>query len=108
MLPEMADVAESEFELDAAKYNYTRTLRALGHDLDNPLLRADFETARDDLRDAKQVLAQAQAALEERAREFARLNQALGNKGAEAGVRAKMKQMGFGGDDYGLDSIPSG
>lgn len=103
MLPEMADVAESEFELEAAKWNYNRTLVALGRDLDNPLSRADFETARADLEEARGVMALAEAALEERTREFNRLNAALGEGAQQKQVRQKMDSLGFGGDDYGLD-----
>lgn len=102
ILPEAADVEESLFELEAAQWNYDQTLRALGRDLDNPLARADFEEAREDLRDAQRVLALAQAGLEERAREFARLNASLGKRAEQNGVRAKMDDLGFGGDDFGL------
>lgn len=104
LLPEMADVAESEFELEAAKWNYSRTLRALGRDLDNPLLRADFEQARDDLREAREVLAKAQHGLEERTQEFARLNSFLGARDEQNEVRQKMDALGFGGNDFGLDA----
>ena len=103
LLPEMADVAESEFELEAAKWNYSRTLRALGRDLDNPLLRADFEQARDDLHEAREVLAKAEHGLEERAGEFTRLNSVLGEGAEQKEVRVRMNSLGFGGDDFGLD-----
>ncbi len=102
-LPEVADVEESLFELEAAQWNYSRTLRALGRDLDNPLKRADFEEARTDLRDAQTVLAGAQASLEARAQEFARLNQALGARNERDQHRAKMDDLGFGGDDFGVE-----
>ena len=91
------------FELEAAQWNYDQTLRVLGRDLDNPLARADFENAREDLRDAQRVLARAQAGLEERAKEFARLNASLGKRADQNDVRAKMDDLGFGGDDWGLD-----
>ncbi len=103
LLPEMADVSESEFELEAAKWNYNRTLAALGRDLDNPLLRADFEQARADLEEAREVMARAEVALEERTGEFTRLNAALGESAEQKQVRRKMDTLGFGGDDYGLD-----
>ena len=103
LLPEMADVSESEFELEAAKWNYNRTLAALGRDLNNPLLRADFEQARIDLEEAQGVMTCAEAALEERTREFNRLNAALGEGAEQKQVRRKMDTLGFGGDDYGLD-----
>lgn len=103
LLPEFADAEESLFELEAAQWNYDQTLRALGRDLDNPLKRADFENAREDLRDAQRVLARAQAGLEERAQEFAQLNGALGEGAEQKEVRAKIGDLGFGGDDFGLD-----
>lgn len=103
LLPEIADAQESEFELEAARWNYDQTLRALGRNLDDPLLRADFETARDDLRDAERVMARAQERLNERAREFARLNASLGGSIDGRDLRAKMDDLGFGGDDWGLD-----
>lgn len=106
LLPEFADVEESLFELEAAQWNYEDTLRALGRDLDNPLARADFENAREDLRDAQRVLARARVGFEERAREFARLNGALGELAEQNEVRARMGQVGFGGDDWGLDGRP--
>ena len=99
-LPEVADVEESLFELEAAQWNYDHALRALGRDLDNPLLRADFETARTDLRDARRVLVKAQAGLDERTREFARLDAALGDVRE---LRQNMDELGFGGDDFGLE-----
>ena len=99
-LSEVADVEESLFELEAAQWNYDQTLRALGRDLDNPLARADFEVAREDLRDAQRVLARAQAGLEERAQEFAQLNEVLGERTEQIEVRAKLGDMGFGGDDW--------
>ncbi len=100
-LPEVADVEESLFELEGAQWNYNRTLRALGRDLDNPLKRADFEEARTDLRDAQTVLARAQASLEARAQEFARLDLALGARNERDAHRALMNELGFGGDDFG-------
>ncbi len=100
-LPEVADVEESLFELEAAQWNYSRTLRALGRELDNPLLRADFEEARADLRDAQAVLAKAQTSLEERAREFALLDGVLGAPDERKAHRARMDDLGFGGDDFG-------
>ncbi len=103
LLPEFADVEESLFELEAAQWNYDETLRALGRDLDNPLARADFEAAREDLRDARRVLARAEAGLEERAQEFARLNGALGAGAEQKEVRARLGELGFGSDDFGLD-----
>lgn len=102
LLPEVADVEESLFELDAAIYAYDLMLRALGRDLDNPLKRADFETARDDLRDAQAVLARAQAALEERAQEFARLDSIIGQRHEREQHRTRMDDLGFGGDDFGV------
>ncbi len=105
LLPEVADVEESLFELDAAIYAYDLTLRALGRDLDNPLKRADFETARDDLEEAKVVLRQARAALRERQGEFARLDEIIGQRDDVRGLRARMDALGFGGDDFGLDPI---
>lgn len=102
-LPEVADVEESLFELEAAQFNYDHALRALGRDLDNPLLRADFEEARTDLSDAQKVLTKAQAALDERAREFARLDAALGALSDVRELRQNMDEMGFGGDDFGLE-----
>lgn len=103
LLPEFADMEESLFELEAAQWNYDDTLRALGRDLDNPLARADFEAARDDLRGAQRVLALAKVGLEERAQEFAQLNGALGARAQQKDVRARMGDLGFGGDDFGLD-----
>ena len=103
LLPEFADMEESLFELEAAQWNYDQTLRALGRDLDNPLTRADFENAREDLRDAQRVLARAQVGLEERASEFAQLNEVLGERDDQSEVRAKLGDLGFGGDDFGLD-----
>ena len=102
-LPEVADVEESLFELEAAQWNYDDTLRALGRDLDNPLARADFENAREDLRDAQRVLARAEAGLGKRAEEFARLDASMGARAEQDDVRAKMGDLGFGGDDWGLD-----
>ena len=101
-LPEVADVQESLIELEAAQWNYSRTLRALGRDLDNPLKRADFEAARDDLEEARVVLAQAQAALEVRAQEFASLDSILGLSAEREQHRARMDELGFGGDDFGV------
>ena len=105
--PEVADVEESLFELEAAKWNYNRTLRALGRDLDNPLLRAEFEEARDDLREAREVLARAEAGLELRAQEFAQLSAALGDRADQREVRGKMNDLGFGGDDWGRERSSS-
>ena len=101
-LPEIADVQESMIELEAVQWNYSRTLRELGRDLDNPLKRADFEAARDDLEEAREVLAQAEAALEVRAREFASLDLILGHRAEREAHRARMDELGFGGDDFGL------
>ena len=92
LLPEAADVEESMFELEAAQWNYDQTLRALGRDLDNPLARADFENAREDLRDAQRALALAQAGLEARAQEFARLNGALGEGARGRGRRQQPRE----------------
>ncbi len=89
-------------ELEAAQWNYSRTLRALGRDLDNPLLRADFEAARDDLEEARVVLAQAEAALEVRAQEFAQLDLILGERDERDAYRSRMDNLGFGGDDFGV------
>lgn len=91
------------FELEAARWNYDQTLHALGHNLDDPLLRADFESARDDLHAAQKVLAEAKSTLDERAREFAQLNGALGERAEQSDVRARLNTLGFGGDDWGLD-----
>lgn len=104
LLSEVADVEESLFELEAAQWNYDQALRALGCDIDNPLARADFENARADLRDAQRVLARARAGLEARAQEFARLNASLGEREEQNGVRSNLGELGFGGDDWGLDS----
>jgi hypothetical protein len=101
-LPEVADVQESMIELEAAQWNYGRTLRALGRDLDNPLKRADFEAARDDLEEAREVLAQAQSALESRAQEFAVLDAILGKRAERDVHRNRMDELGFGGDDFGV------
>ena len=101
-LPEVADVQESLIELEAAQWNYSRTLRALGRDLDNPLKRADFEEARDDLEEAREVLARAEAALEERASEFALLDTVLGKREERDRHRERMDELGFGGDDFGI------
>lgn len=106
LLSEVADVEESLLELDAALYNYDATLQALGHNLDDPLRRADFEQARDDVKDAKRVLREARAALRERQGEFARLDAALGERADVRNLRARMEILGFGGDDFGLDARP--
>ena len=105
-LPEVADVQESLIELEAAQWNYERTLHALGRDLDNPLKRADFETARDDLQEARGVLALAEAALQVRAQEFAQLDSFLGARDERHEHRNRMNALGFGGDDFGLDPRP--
>lgn len=102
-LPEVADVQESLIELEAAQWNYSRTLRALGRDLDNPLKRADFEAARDDLEEARVVLARAEATLEVRAQEFAQLDSVLGERDERDAHRNRMDTLGFGGDDFGVE-----
>ena len=76
-------------------------MRALGRDLDNPLKRADFEAARDDLEEARVVLALAEAALEVRACEFAQLDSILGERNERDQHRERMDDLGFGGDDFG-------
>ena len=104
LLPEVADVEESRLELDAALYNYNATLKALGRDLDDPLLRADFENARDDLENAQRILHEADAALQARQNEFARLDQAMGERTEIRKLRARMDVLGFGGDDFGIEN----
>lgn len=98
-LPELDDLQECDFEREAARFTYEAALRALARDLDDPRLRAEFEAARAELEAAQTNWTRARHALRERQTEFARLGAALGAREL-ADLRARLDQLGFGGDDF--------
>lgn len=98
-LPEVADVEESLFELEAAVFDYEQTFLEFTR---GEKSGADMEKSRENLRESGRILREARARLEEVTREFADLDALVGGEHDLAKLRASLGELGFGGDDFGL------